>query len=92
MAINTKDEIKGILVTFFRDGRDGDYLVALNAAIEELNSLQVATLPNAPEIEAGCMQYLKEVGMVDKKHIIAHDWSSGANWVIEEVKKRNSAK
>tara|TARA_R110000803_G_scaffold202864_1_gene268205 strand:- start:1252 stop:1374 length:123 start_codon:yes stop_codon:yes gene_type:complete len=34
----SEQEIKGILVTFFRDGTEGDYLVALNAAIEELKN------------------------------------------------------
>jgi hypothetical protein len=34
----TEQDIKGILVTFFRDGTKGDYLEALNEAVSQLIS------------------------------------------------------
>ena len=35
-----EQEIKGILVKFFRDGTNGDYLDALNTAIKEIEQVK----------------------------------------------------
>lgn len=40
-----EQEIKGILVNFFREGTNGDYLDALNAAIEELKQVKNCSIP-----------------------------------------------
>lgn len=40
-----EQEIKGILVNFFREGTNGDYLDALNAAIKEIEQVKNCSIP-----------------------------------------------
>jgi hypothetical protein len=39
LQLTEQSQIKGVLVTFFRNARDGDYLSALNAATTEISHL-----------------------------------------------------
>lgn len=41
-----EQEIKGILVNFFREGTNGDYLDSLNSAIEEIQQVKNYSIPN----------------------------------------------
>jgi len=45
-------EIKGILVTFFRDATNGDYLDALNAAIKQIDEVKNLNNYDQPEKQA----------------------------------------
>lgn len=41
-----EQEIKGILVHFFREGTNGDYLNALNSAINDIQQVKNCSIPN----------------------------------------------
>lgn len=55
MNMKTQTDIKGILVTFFRDGTKGDYLDALNTAISEIRAEQNALV--TPENYIGTQEW-----------------------------------
>ena len=47
--------------------------------------LEEIELPDGEAVANGCLEYLKQVGMVDGRHIIAHDWERGVNWLHEYI-------
>ncbi len=66
-----------------------------NDMVDELMALfcvKRAIPPVTDDIIAqAALDYLKEVGSVDKKNVIYHDFTKGANWYKEEIARRQAA-
>lgn len=55
-----EQEIKGILVNFFREGTNGDYLNALNTAIKEIEQVKNCSIPDVVNCDRPRAEKLKD--------------------------------
>lgn len=71
-------------VPFFK----GERKLTIDTDQEILWWLEEVKLPTDEEIFNGSLQYLKEVGSVDNKNVIVHDWTNGAKWLRDLIKNK----